>query len=200
MTPASFIFLLNFVFLFAEPFQRDEIPDEVCLNPTEVALLEALNNYRRENQLPDVALSRSLTKVAQLHSKDLAIHQPHGRGNCNMHSWSKKGPWTACCYTPDHKRAECMWRKPRELTAYTGDGFEIAFFSSATYTDAPAFARDALNSWKRSKGHNDVIINRGTWKSVNWKAIGVGYYEGYATVWFGMLDDPDTNSVEACMQ
>jgi len=91
-----------------------------------------------------------------------------------------------------------MWDKPRELTKYPGDGYEIAFFSTAIYPDAESFAQDAIFNWSKSKGHSDVIINRGTWRSVTWKAVGVGYYGGYATVWFGKLDDPDNAQVKLC--
>ena len=173
-------------------------PADVCLSAYETALLNELNKYRSKHKLPPIVLSRSLTYVAQLHCRDLAINQPHSRSNCNMHSWSSKGPWSQCCYTPDHKRSECMWGKPGELTVYTGDGFEIAFHSTAVYANAQEFAEDAILNWSQSKGHNDVILNRNTWKKIQWKAVGVGFYEGYATVWFGMVDDPDTNPVLSC--
>jgi len=199
-----FIFLLWLFPCFSETSPRPEpdgsieIPAVVCLHPAEAALYEALNNYRQERNLPAIALSRSLTLVAQVHCRDLAINQPHRRSNCNMHSWSRKGLWQACCYTPDHKRSECMWNKPRELSAYQGDGFEIAFYTTAPYTDAALFAEKAMNSWKASKGHNDVMVNRGTWKNIKWKAVGIGYYEGYATIWFGMEPDPDSTIVAEC--
>jgi uncharacterized protein YkwD len=178
--------------------QRIEIPEEICLNPFETALLEELNRYREKHRLPPIALSRSLTLVAQLHSRDLAINQPHKRSNCNMHSWSRNGDWSACCYTADHRRASCMWDKPRELTVYEGDGYEIAFHTTASHPTGPSYAQDAFTNWSKSKGHNDVIVNRGTWKNVNWKAVGIGYYDGYATIWFGTLDDPDLSFVKIC--
>lgn len=180
--------------------EKITIPEEICLSPFELALYEELNSYRAIHGLPPIALSRSLTLVAQVHCRDLAINQPHRRGNCNMHSWSRNDAWSSCCYTPDHRRSACMWDKPRELTPYEGDGFEIAFHSTATYPNALAFARDAMENWSRSKGHNDVIINRGTWRKINWKAVGVGAYGGYATVWFGMVDDPDKTEVNLCLK
>lgn len=173
-------------------------PSDVCLSEYESALFVELNAYRAKHKLPPVALSRSLTLVAQLHARDLALNEPHRRSQCNMHSWSSKGPWTACCYTRDHRRSDCMWNKPRELTVYQGDGFEIAFHSTATYPGAQAFARDAIQSWSESRGHNEVILNRGTWRKIEWKAMGIGYYQGYAMVWFGMPDDPDSSYVDTC--
>lgn len=177
---------------------KAQVSSEVCLSAFEKQLYDEINAYRAKHNLPPVKLSRSLTQVAQIHCRDLAENRPDASGNCNMHSWSRKGPWTPCCYTPDHKRASCMWDKPRELTKYQGDGYEIAFFSTAIYPDAESFAQDAIFNWSKSKGHNDVIINRGTWRGVTWKAVGVGYYGGYATVWFGKLDDPDNAQVKLC--
>lgn len=43
----------------------------------------------------------------------------------------------------------------------------------------------ALSSWKKSKGHNSVIINGNRWNDNEWKAIGIGIYKGFAVVWFG---------------
>ena len=82
-----------------------------------------------------------------------------------------------------------MWDKPRELTNYQGDGYEIAFYSSFKYNSPAAFARDILDGWKKSPGHNEVIVNKGIWKNVNWQAIGIGIYGEYANVWFGKEKD-----------
>lgn len=78
-----------------------------------------------------------------------------------------------------------MWKKPSELTDYTGDGFEIAF--NTTGIPEP---EDALKRWKGSPGHHNVIINAGTWKNTEWKAMGVGISGGYVLVWFGREEDP----------
>jgi len=38
--------------------------------------------------------------------------------------------------------------------------------------------------------HNDVILNQDWWKNSPWKSIGAGVNsDGFATVWFGALDD-----------
>ena len=62
-------------------------------------------------------------------------NKPDAPPECNLHSWSDKGPWSACCYTPDHAQAQCMWDKPSELTNYPGNGYEI---SAAGYDSAQA--------------------------------------------------------------
>lgn len=196
--PVFFLFVPGCATQEYQVGDRWQLPEQICLSPYEMELYESLNAYRKKHNLPAITISRSLTLVAQVHSRDLAINRPDKDRNCNMHSWSRKGPWTACCYTPDHKKSSCMWDKPKELTSYTGEGYEIAFFSTVTYPNATAFAEDAMHNWMKSKGHNDVILNLNTWQSIKWKAVGIGYYGGYATVWFGAYDDPDTAIVGVC--
>lgn len=156
-----------------------------CLSAEELKLYHLINEYRKTKGLPVIALSPSLSRVAALHARDLAENNPI-TDRCNLHSWSDKGNWTPCCYTDDHKAASCMWNKPRELTDYTGDGFEIAYFHSGGAT-----ADAALEAWKGSEGHHDVIINRGIWQRISWKAIGVGISQNYALVWFGFEADSE---------
>lgn len=153
------------------------------LTSEEEKLYQLIMEYRQQNGLPSIPRSPSLTIVAQTHSKDLADNNPVTR-KCNMHSWSDQGRWTACCYTSDHARSECMWRKPGELTAYKGNGYEIAYNISGSGNPVADAAR-ALQSWKGSPGHNSVILNLNVWKSLRWQAIGIGIYKGYAVVWFG---------------
>jgi uncharacterized protein YkwD len=166
---------------------KDSIPDEdrIKLSKAEKELYDIMMEYRSELNLKPIPLSLSMTKVAQIHSKDLFENRPHG-GDCNMHSWSDKGDWTSCCYTSDHAQAACMWNKPKELTNYEGNGFEIAAGSSSS-SITPQLA---LSLWKNSPGHNTVIINSANWTR-EWKAIGLGIVGGYATVWFGREEDPD---------
>ena len=149
------------------------------LTEEETKLFNLIMEYRKERGLSSIPVSRSLTYVAQTHARDLEENSPD-QGKCNMHSWSSNGPWTACCYTKDHAKASCMWDKPRELTTYTGNGYEIAFWTSGT-----ANAKEALDSWKISPGHNEVIISSGMWKRSPWQAIGIGICGGYSVVWFG---------------
>lgn len=139
--------------------------------------------YRQDFNLPVIPISESLTIVAQTHVKDLMNNNPN-KGNCNLHSWSDKGDWTSCCYTPDHISASCVWNKPRELTSYSAAGYEIAFWSSSGAT-----AKNALNGWKKSKGHNALIINKDNWYDNNWKAIGIGIFGNYAVIWFGEMPE-----------
>lgn len=162
--------------------------DKVTVSKNEYKLYKLINQYRASKNLPAIPLSKSLTYVAQVHCKDLVENQPD-KGKCNMHSWSNKGNWEGCCYTSDHKKASCMWNKPSELTNYPSSGFEISHWSSYQSGDGVP-AEQALQSWKSSNGHNNVIINRSVWKNKEWKAIGIGIHKNYACVWFGLSEDP----------
>ena len=161
---------------------------EFCLTPVEMELFRQINEYRVQNSLPVVKLSVSLSFVARTHARDQQYNYKESK-RCNMHSWSNKGNWTACCYTPDHKNAKFMWNKPRELTNYLGDGYEISFYSSYKYPSASVFAKEILIGWKKSPAHNNVILNKSIWNNVRWEAIGVGVYGDYANVWFGKEED-----------
>lgn len=182
------ILLLFAADIFSQNKKNEQQLPQICLSPAEMELFTLINEYRARKGLPEVKLSASLCYVAQTHAKDQDANFKQG-GRCNMHSWSDKGNWIACCYTPDHKKANCMWSKPRELTSYTGEGFEISFWSTYKYPSALAQAKDILDGWKKSPGHNDVIINKRDWKDVSWQAMGVGIYGEYANVWFGREED-----------
>ena len=149
----------------------------------EQQLFELINEYRASKNLPTVAYSEKLAKVAQAHAKDLQENYQRGK-RCNMHSWSKKGDWKGCCYTDNHKNPECMWDKPKEIAGYDSPGYEIAYWHSAK-----AQPDHALEVWKKSPGHHSVIANLGPFKDADWKAMSVGIYKEYAVVWFGEMED-----------
>ena len=145
------------------------------------SIVEVINQYRVEQGLLAIPQSASLMKVAQAHVDDLEQGQAVG-GECNLHSWSNQGNWSACCYTDDHAEAECMWNKPYEITEglYGGNGYEISAMYSGTMN-----ALKALDMWRGSEGHHNVIVNKATWSDNKWNAIGGAVSKHYAVVWFG---------------
>lgn len=153
------------------------------LTTNEKELYNLLMEYRKSKNLSVIPLSKSLITVAQLHSRDLAQNHPD-KNKCNAHSWSNNGEWEPCCYTSDHAKASCMWDKPKELTNYNYPGYEIACVGTETLSP-----KEALDNWKTSPAHNNVIINGDIWDS-KWEAIGIGMCKGYATVWFGHYPEP----------
>ena len=168
----------HFIYLVAGLFTSFISLSAQSLSEEESKLYDLIMEYRESLGLEVVPLSPALNRVARMHVQDLIEHPPKGR--CNLHSWSNYGEWSSCCYNGSPKSFACMWDKPRELTTYTGNGYEIAYWSSAD-----ASADEALTGWKKSKGHNTVIINRGVWRDVQWKAIGIAIRGEYAVVWFG---------------
>jgi uncharacterized protein YkwD len=158
---------------------------DVCVSAEEKKLYDLMMEYRKAKGLPPIPLSSKLSLVAQTHAKDLATNYKFDQNNkCNPHSWSKKGKWSSCCYTSDHKQAKCMWDKPKEIAEYNSPGYEIAYYSSRGAT-----AEEGLKGWQKSPSHNPLIINDGMWSKATWKGVGVGFYKEYGIVWFGEAED-----------
>jgi len=180
-------YLLTFFLIGMSP--SDSI-DDLCLSANEKSLFEQINFVRNESGLSDVSLSRNLTIVAKLHAADLQENKPYDEKLCNPHSWSDQGVWKACCYRPDHSNAECMWKKPAEITDYEGDGYEIvAFWMSGEDLSQEISHDTALRMWLDSPGHSNVILNKMSFAEVEWNAVGIAITGNYASVWFGVEKD-----------
>lgn len=186
----GFLFLL-FLLSGLQAKPQVAIPADFCISDAELKLFNLINNYRKEQKLPAVSMSKNLCFVAKLHVNDLQTNRPDV-GNCNLHSWSDQGSWTECCYGRDPSNSTCMTSKPAELTSYEGKGYEIAFWESLD-----AVPEVVLDTWLSSTASKDLIVNSGTWKNSTWKALGVGIYKGYAVAWFGEEEDSD-KSVKVC--
>jgi hypothetical protein len=152
----------------------------------ETKFYNLLMQYRQQNGLAVIPRSNSLTYVAQVHARDVAIHPQNGQ--CIQHSWSQysNGKWNACCFENGgaNNTASCMWLKPQQLTPYKGYGFEILAETTGTMT-----AELALQVWQQEPGgaHIAVILNRAPSWTTPWNAIGVAIYNGVASVWFGQV-------------
>ena len=178
-------------------FATDSV-EEICLSDNEQSLFEQINTVRNENGLSDVSLSRNLTMVAKMHAADLQENKPYDEQLCNPHSWSDRGVWEACCYRTDHSNADCMWKKPSEITDYEGDGYEIvAFWMSGEDPSQEISYGTALRMWLESPGHSNVILNKMSFAKVEWNAIGIAVSGNYASVWFGM-DKDDAPPPQLC--
>jgi len=169
------------------------------LSDKEKQLADLVNEYRVDNGLPAVQITNSLTKVARTHITDLNTYHPdtknYGDGDCNTHSWSNQGDWTAVCYIDSAQQLQ-MHNKPSEITeSYDSDGYEIASWSSSEATP-----EGAINVWMSSSDHSDVILELHDWQGSAWKAMGVGIDGNYAVIWFGKDEDlagpvPTTNTL-----
>ncbi len=171
------------------------------LSLTELRLYKEIMAYRQANGLPEIPLSKALTTTAGRHAGDTyenfwVADKPYETG-ANLHSWSDAP------YYSNHSQPEVMWGAPERLgTGFTGEGFEI---SAAGYSDVT----DALNGWKASPGHNNVIVNLSGWAGLDWKSVGIGVLTGDPSetyqgrvyhVWFSDTADtgvPDILGTEA---
>lgn len=159
-----------------------------------VQLCQLVNAYRQQKGLPAVPLSVALMTVAADHVGDMVAHPEAATGTCNLHSWSTgSSVWQGCCFTADFAAAQCMWDKPKQITASWGPNAYTAY----GYEDAAAGTSDpatALSLWKSDPPHDDVILNNGIWaQKAPWPAMGCGMAGGYASLWFG--DAADTQTV-----
>lgn len=157
-----------------------------CMSPEEESLVQQVNAYRVTNGLPTLPAARWLTTTAQWHLWD-RINNPSAVGGiCNPHSWSNSPPigvsWIGMCYTADHAQSAQMWAKPRQISGgvYSGNGFELTADCGCVMT-----ATQALLQWQGSPAHNSVILQQGSWGSVQFTGVGVGITNGFAALWFG---------------
>jgi hypothetical protein len=144
-------------------------------------LAKIINDYRESIDLPRVPISAAMTKVAEAHVRDLNVNKPVSE-RCNMHSWSAKGSWSACCYDSSKEAARCMWKKPKEIADYSGSGYEIAANASGITPE------QALVLWQKSPAHPVVMINKDPWTKP-WRAMGVAVSGDFAVAWFGEKAD-----------
>lgn len=138
----------------------------------ERALFDLVTKYRAANDLPSVRLSPALSMVANRHIIDLVQ---------NVRSFTHG--WSNCPYDiNDEKTWPCVSESPKRLNSgYPGQAFET-LFRTATGKATPA---QALDTWKRSKLHNSIILNMDTFKNLPWDEVGVAMDSGYAVLWFG---------------
>ena len=165
----------------------------IGLTEKEAKLYYMINAYRESLGLPKLSFSKSLTEVARAHVRDSNTYTPENQVDSrgikgNLHSWSGNGSWTPVVYTSDHYYMYDMWSKPREITNYTGNGYEISSWSSGMISP-----ERALNLCKNSPGHNSIMTTQITgdadWSDL--KTMGVSIDGHYAHVWFGSDADPD---------
>jgi len=148
-----------------------------------IELVAELNRVREANGKSAIPRSSSMCAVSTAKVHDSVDHAPHTPAECNLHSWSDQGSWTPCCYTSDHAQAACMWNKPRELTDYPGNGYEVAYAGQNS-------VEAAIAGWMNSPPHREVLLGEGMWSNQAWQAVGGDMHGGHAVLWFGHDSDP----------
>jgi hypothetical protein len=162
--------------------QNKKIPKEFCITAQAKELFTLINHFRIENKLNEIPLSASLSYVASIHLNDLMLNHAD-TVLCNLHSWSDKGEWTACCYQAYIPIQDCMWDKPKELSPYKYRGYELAFYQEGNLT-----AQEILDAWLEIPEAKQMILNQGKWDNI-WRALGVDIRNNYALLWFGRAKD-----------
>ncbi|MCX6307067.1 MAG: CAP domain-containing protein [Bacteroidetes bacterium] len=165
--------------------QGPAVPANFCIHPVEMDLYHMINEYRKQQGLAPIPLSKSLSRVAALHAKDLFLNHPD-QGACNFHSWSGKGSWTPFCYPKDETKKSSVWDKPRELTRYPSKAYEIVYWENN-----PLIRDTIIMVWKTEAYFNNFLLNTGKWAGKTWNALGIAVYENYACAWFGEVPDPE---------
>jgi hypothetical protein len=150
-----------------------------CISQEEMILFNLVNDYRRQNKLPDIPLSKSMSIVAKTHIDDLLEWKPQEQ-KCGFHSWSDHGNWKPCCYNKDPMGGKKMNSKPSEICGYPGLGFELVYWEEETAT-----ANEAYDLWIQVGASKDMLLNRGKWQFRTWKAMGIGIQNGFALIWLG---------------
>jgi len=168
--------------LFSGSKAIGQMPD-FCLTRQEYRLYSLINEYRTKNGLGVIPISSSLCYVAKVHVRDLFINNPD-TSFCSLNSWSDQGQWTACCHSGHSPNPVCIVNKPKELTHYSGEGHEIAYWDSEDLNPDTVF-----HFWMSIGQTKELLLNQKKWSHFNWKAIGIGLYKGYACLWVGEASD-----------
>lgn len=79
-----------------------------------------------------------------------------------------------------------MHSKPKELTDYRYNGWELIFWDSEA-----AQPDSAMEFWERTDISLNVLINNHPSYKKDWNAIGVAITGKYACLWLGHYDDPE---------
>jgi hypothetical protein len=158
--------------------------DSMCINQNELRLVSLINQFRVQNKLSEIPLSKSLSFVAKTHVYDLQVNRPD-TSICNTASWSDKGKWSSCCFNNYVLKTECMWDKPKELTPYKFKGYEISYFEEGIVNEDSLF-----RLWSTTGEVSDMLLSKGIHSDKKWLAIGAGISDNYACIWLGQRADP----------
>ncbi|KAI9294114.1 hypothetical protein K502DRAFT_11039 [Neoconidiobolus thromboides FSU 785] len=144
-----------------------------CQNNFLTEIVNELNAERSKRGLYQINISKKLTKVAQAHVDDLSKYADSKPG---LHDWPSV---FKCKISEGYK---CMWDKPRQLTGYSGNGYEVSFLGLTK-------PKDLIRGWLNSKPHAEVLLNQGSWHDNKWEAVGAATRGQYSVMWFGEVSD-----------
>lgn len=135
-------------------------------------LYKLINEYRKQNRLPEIPLSDTLSIVANRHLLDISLNLKtftHGWSNCH-YDIKNNDTW------------KCVFDAPKRLKVeYDGKAYENLYRNN-NGNATPALA---LAAWKKSPMHNALILNLDTWNDTEFNAFGIAINGNQAAIWFG---------------
>jgi hypothetical protein len=142
-----------------------------------------INKERSRNGLGPLKCDHNMRWVANQHvNNQLDNGYTFGKefpNGCNGHSWFGA---VGCCFSTDSATWPCMWNKPLELSKWDDrNGYEISSWTTGAMTPATA-----LESWRGSSGHYNVILTQGEWTDL--KTVGCGWRKTVAHCWFAKTE------------
>ncbi|MFA8451606.1 MAG: SPOR domain-containing protein [Bacteroidales bacterium] len=179
-----FTFLLSLFLLPRITFAQVSIPADFKISERSKEIIDQINKYRKENNLPEIKISTSLCWVAYLHNEDL-IHNQCDTADCTLSSWSDIDLWQGGCINQKNRNIKISRNKPKEICNYPSQGFELTFWQN-THPDTESVIKD----WTSDNISRNIIINKGIWRNHEWNAIGASAIGNYVLVWFGSSIDP----------
>ncbi len=146
------------------------VGDEI--SPMEKELYKIVNEYRAQNNLPQIPISEALSVLANRHLLDISF---------NIKSFTHG--WSNCPYNiDDNDTWDCVFEAPKRLkVGYNDKGYENLFRNNGGNA-TPALA---LAAWKKSPLHNGLILNLENWKNTKFDAFGIAINGNLAALWFG---------------
>ncbi len=142
------------------------------VSAAERQLYKLINEYRKQNSLPEIPLSEALSVVANRHLLDISLNLKtftHGWSNCE-YDIKNNDTW------------KCVFDAPSRLKVGYDDRAYENLYRNNNGNATPVLA---LAAWKKSPLHNALILNLDLWNDTEFNAFGIAINGNQAAIWFG---------------
>jgi len=143
------------------------------------AIINALNEYRKDHQYPAIPISVSLMTSSQFHANMILQYPETISATCGSFSWPEPpitGLWKSCCYsTADGISSTCVRYKSDEITSNWNYPYgNVVWFSTVKISEAVSSPeRVVVDAWLADSKVKRCLIETDCMGSV-WTGIGVG--------------------------
>lgn len=143
------------------------------------AIINALNQYRKDNGYPAIPISVSLMTTSQWHAVMNLQYPDTYTASCGVFSWPEPpvcGLWKSCCFNSEEGYSStCIRYKPSEITSnWKYPHGNAVWFSTVKINhkvDSPE--RVVVDAWLRDAKVKKCLIEKDCLGKV-WTSIGVG--------------------------